>query len=150
MVSEMDIFHLMSAQDGGKKCIFALRISVYKGESKNILERKMENTKALNHNFATIANGMLFIWWGMVIMIDPLTIGMGAVGTAVIMLGVNVARLLLGIRTKGSTTVVGIIALVWGVMDMVLNPTIELSFAIMLIVIGLVTIASLLIRTKTK
>ena len=110
----------------------------------------MENTKALNHNFATIANGMLFIWWGMVIMIDPLTLGMGAVGTGVIMLGVNVARLLLGIRTRGSTTVVGIIALVWGVMDMVLNPTIELSFAIMLIVIGLVTIASLLIRTKTK
>jgi hypothetical protein len=86
----------------------------------------------------------------MVIMIDPLTIGMGAVGTGVIMLGVNVARLLLGIRTKGSTTVVGIIALVWGVMDTVLNPTIELSFAIMLIVIGLVSIASLLIRTKTK
>jgi hypothetical protein len=110
----------------------------------------MENTKALNHNFATIGNGMLFIWWGMVIMIDPLTIGMGAVGSGVIMLGVNVARLLLGIRAKGSTTVVGIIALVWGVMDMVLNPTIELSFAIMLIVIGLVTIASLLIRTKTK
>ena len=110
----------------------------------------MENTKSLNHNFATIGNGALLIWWGIVIMVDPLTIGMGAIGTGLIMLGVNAARSLNGIPLKGSTTVVGIIALVWGMLDTVLDPSFELSFAIMLIVIGAVRIASLLTGPKTK
>lgn len=110
----------------------------------------MENTKTLNHNFATIGNGALLIWWGIVIMVDPLTIGMGAIGTGLIMLGVNVARSLNGIPTKGSTTVIGIIALVWGALDTVFTPSFELSFAIMLIVIGVVRIASLLMHPKTE
>ena len=110
----------------------------------------MESSKTLNHNFATIANGALLIWWGIVIMLDPLTIGMGAIGTGLIMLGVNAARLLNGIPTKGSTTVFGIIALAWGTLDTVLNPSFELSFALMLIIIGLVTIASLLARPKSE
>ncbi len=110
----------------------------------------MENTNTLKHNFATIGNGMLLIWWGTVIMFDPLTIGMGAIGTGLIMLGVNAARLLNGIPAKGSTTVIGIIALVWGAVDTVWNPNFELSFAMMLIVIGLAKIASLVIRTKTE
>jgi hypothetical protein len=86
----------------------------------------------------------------MVIMFDPLTIGMGAIGTGLIMLGVNAARLLNGIPAKGSTTAIGIIALVWGTIDTILGPNFELSFAIMLIVIGLVTIASLLKPTKIE
>jgi hypothetical protein len=109
----------------------------------------MENTTTLNHNLATIGNGALLIWWGIVIMFDPLTIGMGAIGTGLIMLGVNAARSMNGIPTKGSTTVIGIIALVWGTLDTIFDPRFELSFAIMLIVIGLVTITSLLIRPKT-
>ena len=110
----------------------------------------MENTNTLNHNFATIGNGMLLIWWGIVIMVVPLTVGMGAIGTGLIMLGVNAARWLNGISTKGSTTTLGIIALVWGIADVVLSPSFELSFAIMLIVIGLATIVSLLTPAKTK
>ena len=110
----------------------------------------MENTNTLNHNFATIGNGALLIWWGVVMMVHPLTIGMGAIGTGLIMLGVNAARLLKGIPTKGSTTIIGTIALVWGTLDTIFNPRFELSFAMMLIVIGLVTIASLLTRTKAE
>jgi len=110
----------------------------------------MENTKNLNHNFATIGNGALLIWWGVVMMVHPLTIGMGAIGTGLIMLGVNVARLLKGISTKGSTTIVGAIALVWGTLDTIFNPRFEFSFAMMLIIIGLAKIASLLMRTKTE
>ena len=110
----------------------------------------MENTKTLNHNFAALGNGSLLIWWGIVIMFDPLTIGLGAIGTGLIMLAVNAARLLNGISTKGSTTMIGIIALVWGTLDTVFHPSSELSFAIMLIVIGLITIASLLPRPKIE
>ena len=42
----------------------------------------MDRTKKLNHRFASVGWGLLFIWWGVVIMVDPLTIGMGAIGTA--------------------------------------------------------------------
>src|SRR5512136_2015146 len=104
----------------------------------------MEDKKILNHNFATIGNGALLIWWGMVIMIDPLTIGMGAIGTGLIMLAVNAARSLKGIPAKGSTTFIGSVALVWGAIDTIFDPRIELSFAILLVVIGLATLASLL------
>jgi len=104
----------------------------------------MENKKILNHNFATIADGALLIWWGIVIMVNPLTIGMGAIGTGLILLSVNAARLVSGIPTKGSTTFIGVIALLWGILDTVFDPRFELSFAMLLIIIGFVTMASLL------
>lgn len=109
----------------------------------------MDNATTLNHNFATIGWASLLIWWGIVIMVDPLTIGMGALGTGLIFLAVNAARSLKGIPTKGSTTVVGIIALVWGAIDAVFDPRFELSFAILLIVIGVVLAASLLNHPET-
>ncbi len=109
----------------------------------------MENLKTLNHNFAVIGDGALLIWWGLVIMIDPLTIGMGAIGMGLIMLGVNATRSLNGIQAKASTTFIGSIVLVWGALDTIFNPRVELSFAILLVVIGLATIASLLARPVT-
>ncbi len=103
----------------------------------------MENTKALNHNLATLGNGALLIWWGMVIMIDPLTLGMGAIGTGLILLGVNAARWGYGIPTKASTTFVGSVAVAWGTLGALLHPRPELWFAMLLVVIGLATIATL-------
>ena len=41
----------------------------------------MDRTKKLNRRFASIGWGLLFIWWGVVVMVDPLTVGMGAIGT---------------------------------------------------------------------
>ncbi len=101
----------------------------------------MNNVRTLNRNFATMGWGALFIWWGVVIMLDPLTIGMGAIGTGLILLGVNAARLLKGIPAKGSTTAVGIIALVWGALDQAFALRFGASFATMLIVFGAVVIA---------
>ncbi len=109
----------------------------------------MKNSDTLNHNLATIGNGALFIWWGIAILFDPITIGMCAIGTGLIMLGVNAARWLTGIPAKGSTTVIGAIALVWGVLDTVFNPSVGISFAMMLIIIGLVTVASPWMHTRT-
>jgi len=110
----------------------------------------MANTKTLNHDFATLGNGSLLIWWGLVFMFDSLTIGMGAIGTGLIMLSVNAARLMNGITTRGSTTVIGILALVWGTLDTVFSMSFEVSFAMMLIVFGLITIASLLTPPKAE
>jgi hypothetical protein len=109
----------------------------------------MENKDTLNHNLATIGNGALLIWWGIAIIFDPITIGMCAIGTGLIMLGINAARWWNGIATKSSTTVIGVIALAWGVLDTVLNPGAGVSFAMILIIIGFVTIASPLVHIRT-
>ena len=110
---------------------------------------KMEPVKSLNHNLAAIGEGALLIWWGIVLLIDPITIGMGAIGSGLILLGVNAARWLTGIPTKRSTTVIGIIALVWGALDQAFALDFWPSFAMLMIVIGAVEIASLAVRPKT-
>ncbi len=109
----------------------------------------MDNLKTLNHTIATVGWGALFVWWGISILIGPITIGMSAIGTGLILLGVNAARSLKGIPIKNSNAPVAAIAIVWGVLDTVFNPRFELSFAMMLIVIGVVAIASLLKHPET-
>ncbi|MBI4671452.1 MAG: hypothetical protein HY741_07265 [Chloroflexi bacterium] len=104
----------------------------------------MDNTINWNRNVVTMGWSALFIWWGTVIMVDPLTIGMGAIGTGLIVLGVNAARWLKGIPMRRSTTAIGIVALAWGALDVVFDPRFESSFAMLLIVIGVVLLASLL------
>jgi hypothetical protein len=46
----------------------------------------MNAKKALNHNLAVFGWGALFVWWGLVVTIHPITLGMGAMGTGLIML----------------------------------------------------------------
>jgi hypothetical protein len=100
----------------------------------------MEDMEGFNHRIATIADGLLLIWWGVVIVVDPLTIGLGAIVTGLILLGLNGIRLLKGIPTKTSTTLLGLIALLWGIFDHVLALQFWSSFAGLLIAIGIVQI----------
>jgi hypothetical protein len=110
----------------------------------------MDNAMTLNRNFSKIGDSMLLIWWGIVMMVHPLTIGMGAIGTGLILLGVNAARLLKGIPTKRLTTAIGVTAIVWGTLDTAFNPRFEVSFAMMLIVIGVVSIVAVIARLKNE
>lgn len=110
----------------------------------------MDSIKTLNHNFATIGWGALLVWWGISFMVGPITIGMSAIGTGLILLGVNAARALTGISTNRSTTGWGITALAWGILDHTLALSFERSFAALLIVIGVVTLMSLLARPKAN
>ena len=107
----------------------------------------MENASSLNRIFSKIGDNLLLIWWGIVMIVHPLTIGMCAIGTGLILLGVNAARRLKGIPTKRTTTVVGSMAALWGMLDVILRPRFEVSFALLLIVIGLVSLAVVLART---
>jgi len=109
----------------------------------------MDNTNTLNHNIAVIGWSMLLIWWGIAILVKPITIGMTAVGTGLILLGVNAFRWKKGMPTKRSNTIIGIIALVWGALDHAFALSFGLSFAALLIVIGVVALASLLAPPKT-
>ncbi len=110
----------------------------------------MEATKTFNHNFATIGWGLLLIWWGVCFMVGPITIGMCAVGTGLIFLGVNAARMVKGIPTNRSTTIWGLVLVVWGALDHLLALSFEASFAVLLIVIGLAIFSNLVVRTKDE
>jgi hypothetical protein len=112
----------------------------------------MAGKKAFNRNLARVAWGILLIWWGVVIMVNPLTIGIGAAGTGVVLLSINGLRWLKGMPTRVSTTQIGLIAILWGILDqarhMLALPS-GLSFALLLVVSGLsVLITPLFPRPK--
>ncbi len=99
----------------------------------------MDEKKRFNHTLATMAWGLLLIWWGVVIAVDPFTIAIGAVGTGLILLGVNAVRSLKGIPIKNSNYTVGAMAIAWGVLDQaryMLGLSPWLSVALLLFVIG--------------
>lgn len=108
----------------------------------------MNPTQSLNHNVAIGGWSALFIWWGISILVGPITIGMSAVGTGLILLGVNTVRRMEGIPTNPSNTVVGAIAIAWGLLDHVLALPFGPSLAVFLIVVGVTAMASLLARAR--
>ena len=116
----------------------------------------MDNTHLLDRNLARIAWGLLFILWGITVLFDFLPGGVGIVGTGLILLGLNAARSLSAIPSRAGTTLLGILALVWGGLELarpVLHGSVELSdwaiFAILLIVTGGTVLARELLRIRT-
>jgi hypothetical protein len=109
------------------------------------MKTALNDTRTVNRNFETIAWGALFIWWGVTELFNFLPHGTGAIGIGLILLGLNAARSLNGIPARGFTTTLGILALVWGGLELaasVLSLPFELPvFAILLIVLGLILLA---------
>ena len=104
-----------------------------------LTEEEVNDKKAFNHRLATMAWGGLLIWWGVVIAVDPFTIAIGAIGTGLILLGVNAIRTWRGIPIKNDNNVLGAIAIVWGVLDQarhLLGLSPWLSLALLLFVVG--------------
>jgi hypothetical protein len=102
-----------------------------------------EKTRRLKDRFETVAWGLLLILWGVTVLVDFVPLGLGILGTGVILLGLNGVRALKGQPTKGDTTVLGLTGLVWGVLDLerlALHLPFDLSifgfFAIWLIILG--------------
>ncbi len=108
----------------------------------------MTNTQSLNHQIATVGWSALLVWWGVSIIVAPITIGMSAVGTGLILFGVNAARWRFAIPANYSNFTVGTIAVVWGILDHALALRLEASLAVLLIVIGSVTLASLFVHSQ--
>ncbi len=109
----------------------------------------MEDLKRFNHRLATMAWGLLLIWWGIVIVVDPFTIAIGAIGTGLILLGVNAVRSQKGIPITNSNNSVGIIAIIWGVLDQarhMLGLSPWLSLALILFVVGFAYLLTPLLR----
>jgi hypothetical protein len=107
-----------------------------------------------NRKFEAIAWGALFIWWGITELVEFLPDGSGAIGIGLILVGVNAARALNGIPMNGFSTTIGVLALVWGGLELagaVLSLPFELPvFAILLITLGVLLVGREIIRIKNQ
>lgn len=105
----------------------------------------MNKTQTLNRNFEAIAWGALFIWWGITELFTSLPDGTCAFGIGLILIGVNVARSINGLPASRFSTTLGILALIWGGLELagiLLSLPFELPiFAILLIVLGVIILA---------
>ncbi len=66
----------------------------------------MGKKSTYNHNLSVFGWGALLIWWGISVMIDPITLAMSAMGTGLIMLGLNAIRSFKGIPTIPTTILI--------------------------------------------
>jgi len=91
---------------------------------------------ALNKRLEGIGWGLFLIMLGGFALVphDLVPKGLWSIGVGVIMLGLNAARYLLHIKMSGFTTVLGIIALISGVLELLGRN--NLGGAILLIVLG--------------
>jgi hypothetical protein len=107
----------------------------------------MENKlSSMNSKFETIAWGLLLIWWGLTDadfgLIPSLPAGAGWIGIGLTLLGLNAARALNRIPTRGFTTFLGICSLIVGSLKLTRSilglPPIEISlFPILLVTLGM-------------
>ena len=102
----------------------------------------MENTRKSNPDLSTIAWGAIFILWGITEMLPSLPEGIGALGIGTILIGLTLARRSQGEPTSAFTTTIGILALLWGGLELA-RPLLHLSFelpifAILLLALGLI------------
>ncbi len=104
----------------------------------------MDSIQVRNRNFEGLAWGAIFIWWGITELFHFLPDGTGALGLGLILLGVNAARYLNGIPMSGFSITVGILAVVWGGLELagaLLSLPFQIPvFAILLIVLGVIVL----------
>ncbi len=103
----------------------------------------MNENASKNRSLDKLAWGALFIWWGITLLV-PMPAGVGLIVVGLILIGVNALRYFQGMRINGFSAGIGILALVWGGLEMagaVLRLPFELPiFAILLIVLGLMVL----------
>lgn len=89
-------------------------------------------------NIDALAWGALFIWWGLTLLIQ-FPAGVGLIGVGLILLGANAARYFQGLGLNGFSTSIGVLALVWGGLELAgtVLPFALPVFPILLIVLGL-------------
>ena len=104
----------------------------------------MNNQQTLDRDYEAIAWGALLIWWGITELIQFLPDGTGAIGIGLILLGVNAARSHNDIPISRFSITLGILALVWGGLELagaILSLPFEIPvFAILLIVLGVIVL----------
>ncbi len=97
-----------------------------------------------NRNFEALAWGALFVWWGITALVPSLPDGSLVTGSGLILIGVNIARWFNGVPVSRFSITLGILALVWGGLELarvLFRLPFELPiFAILLIVLGVLVV----------
>lgn len=114
----------------------------------------MNDKRLQKRDFEAIAWGAFFIWWGITELFPSLPAGSGPLGIGLILLGLNAARHYSGESTNHFSISVGILAVIWGGLELVgvvLNLPFEIPvFAILLIVLGVMIVAPELSRSRNE
>ncbi len=114
----------------------------------------MNDKRLQKRDFGAIAWGAFFIWWGITELFPSLPAGSGPLGIGLILLGLNAARHYSGEPTNHFSISVGILAVIWGGLELagvVLNLPFEIPvFAILLIVLGVMIVAPELSRSRNE
>ncbi len=117
----------------------------------------MDNQQEFKRKYNAIGWGLLLILWGITILFDFVPFGVGLLGTGLILLGANGVRRLHGLPAKDDNTVLGILALAWGGLELarpILRQLFEFAdwdwgiFAILLVVLGVILLARELLRIR--
>jgi hypothetical protein len=117
----------------------------------------MNSDGTSNRRFSAVGWGMLCILWGVSILFEGVTLGVALIGTGLILLGANAARVRRGLPARGDNTILGVLALSWGVLEFarpVLEKLPQLTdpdwaiLAILLIIIGAVLLARELLLNR--
>ncbi len=114
----------------------------------------MDSIQVRNRTFEGLAWGAFFIWWGITELFQFLPNGTGLLGFGLILIGLNAVRFLNGIPTSGFTITLGILAFVWGVLELAgvfLTLPFEIPvFAVLLIVLGVIMLTRELMVNGNK
>ncbi len=101
----------------------------------------MQDTRALNRRYETVAWGAFLILLGLTSLVPGTPPGTGSIGIGIILLGLNLARYLNRIPTSGFTITLGVLALLFGIADLARAlfglPDLPI-FPLLLIIIGLI------------
>jgi hypothetical protein len=117
----------------------------------------MDNIQKANRNFNAIGWGLLLILWGITILFDSVPFGVGVLGTGLILLGANVLRALNDLPARDDNTILGILALSWGGLELarpILRQLFEFAdwdwaiFAILLVDLGVILLVRELLRIR--
>lgn len=98
----------------------------------------MNQSMAIKRNIDALAWGALFIWWGLTLLVT-LPAGVGLIGVGLILLAASAACYFQQIGVSAFTTIIGVLALVWGVLEFAgtVLPYSLPVFPVLLIVLGL-------------
>jgi len=114
-------------------------------------EAVVNDTKRVNKVLETVAWGGLFVWWGISLIPRFLPNGLDALGTGVILLGVNLFRAGKRIPLNGFSLSAGILCSVWGGLDLSTSvfglPHRLPVFAILMIVLGVIVLVGGVLRS---
>ncbi len=111
----------------------------------------MQEQARMDRNIETLGWGALFVWWGITLLVR-LPAGVGLIGVGLILLGANAARYFQGLRINGFSTCIGVLALIWGGLELAgtVLPFELPVLAVLLIALGATIVGLEFVRPASK